>query len=280
MQTISSLKEQDITDSPLMVFDCVLANGQTEHWSTHRITVGATTYVARVQQHSSFNIQTASDQGVDGSPTISIVLANADSYFSEIERSTGFKGARLTVGFLFYDLRNRAALTETAVVFQGICNPPDQIKESTLRLTATNRMNLQRLLLPNVRIQRRCPWNFPATADQMAEAVSGGVNGKYSMFYRCGYSAGVAGGTGNLNGSAPFTVVRICPTGLPGARNADALRRLGVHSRRYCGPQLREGLVDVGNIGEPGAIQRLCPDGLRDGVVRAHGCRSRGTTGT
>ena len=205
MQTISELKEQTVTDTPLLVFDCVLANGETEQWSTHQVTVDGSTYQPRVLQHSAFDLQTASDQGIDGSPRISVVLANADSHFSEIERATGWKGARLTVGFLFYDLRNDVPLTDTAVVFQGICNPPDQIKESIFRLTAINRMNLQRLLLPQVRIQRRCPWEFPATAGQRTEAVDGGANGKYSRYYRCGYSAGVAGGTGNLNGGAPFT---------------------------------------------------------------------------
>jgi hypothetical protein len=205
MQTISELKEHPVTNAPIIVFDCVLANGQSEHWSTHAVQVGDIRYHARVLQHSSFDIQTASDQGVDGSPRISIVLANADSYFSEIERATGWKGARLTVGFLFYDLPNDAALTDVSVVFQGICNPPDQIKEATFRLTAANRMNLQRLLLPEVRIQRRCPWNFPATSEQRAEAVDGGANGRYSLYYRCGYSAGTAAGAGLLNGSAPFT---------------------------------------------------------------------------
>jgi hypothetical protein len=205
MPTISELKEQAVTDTPLLIFDCVLANGQTERWSTHQVTVDDVTYQPRVLQHSAFDIQTASDQGIDGSPRISIVLANADSHFSEIERATGWKGARLTVGFLFYDLRNDAPLTDKAVVFQGICNPPDQIKESTFRLTAINRMNLQRLLLPQVRIQRRCPWEFPATAGQRTEAVDGGANGKYSRYYRCGYSTGIAGGTGNLNGDALFT---------------------------------------------------------------------------
>jgi hypothetical protein len=205
MQAISDLKEQAVVDTPLMVFDCALSNGQTEHWSTHAATVGQTAYAARVVQHSAFDIQTASDQGVDGSPRISIVLANADSHFSEIERSCGWKGAALTVSFLFYDLRNNAPLTDAAVVFQGICNPPDQIQEATFRLTANNRMNLQRLMLPEVRIQRRCPWDFPATADQRAEAVSGGASGKYSMFYRCGYSPDIAGGSGAMNGSVPYT---------------------------------------------------------------------------
>ncbi len=205
MQTIFDLRGAEVTDTPLLVFDCVLPNGQTEHWSTHAVTAGGNTYATRVLQHTIFEIQTASDQGVDGIPRITIVLANADSHFSEIERAVGWKGSRLTVGFLFYDLRNGAPLTDTSVIFQGVCNPPDEIREATFRLTATNRMNLQRLLMPQIRIQRRCPWEFPATEDQRTEALDGGVNGKYSRYYRCGYSAGVAGGTGSLNAGVPFT---------------------------------------------------------------------------
>jgi hypothetical protein len=205
MRTISDLKEQSVTDTPLIVFNCVLSNGQTEYWCTHTVTAGGNTYASRVIQHSAFDIQTASDQGIDGSPQISIVLANADSHFSEIQRSVGWKGAHLTVGVLFYDLPNNAALTDIAVVFQGICNPPDRSDESTFRLTALNRMSLQRVFLPEVQIERRCPWQFPATPAQQTEAVDGGVNGKYSLYYRCGYSAGLPGGMGNLNGAAPFT---------------------------------------------------------------------------
>ncbi|HWB86038.1 MAG TPA: phage tail protein [Bryobacteraceae bacterium] len=205
MPTIFDLKEQTVTDTPLLLFQCVLPNGQAENWSTHRVTVAGVTYEARVLQHSQFEIQTASDQGVDGSPRISILLGNADSRFSQIERETGWKGSRLTVQFLFYDLRNNSSLTDPAVVFQGTCNSPDQITESTFRLTAMNRMNLQRLMLPPVRIERRCPWEFPATPQQQAEAIDGGLNGKYSRYYRCGYSAGQSGGTGSLNSGAPFT---------------------------------------------------------------------------
>jgi len=81
MQTISDLKEQAVTETPLVVFDCVLPNGAEEHWSTHAVTAGGVQYSARVIQHSAFEIQTASDQGVDGSPKISVLLANADSRF-------------------------------------------------------------------------------------------------------------------------------------------------------------------------------------------------------
>jgi hypothetical protein len=82
-----------------------------------------------VIQHSAFDIQTASDQGIDGSPQISILLANADSYFSEIERSVGWKGAHLTVGVLFYDLPNNAALTTSQWSFR---------EYAILRTEATN----------------------------------------------------------------------------------------------------------------------------------------------
>jgi hypothetical protein len=205
MQTIYEVKEQAVTDTPLLVFDCVLPDGRAEHWSTHAVTVGGVAYDARVMAHNVFELQAASDQGIDGIPRITLALGNADSHFSEIERATGFKGARLRASFLFYDLRNDAAATESAVLFQGICNPPDEIREATFRITATNRMNLQRLLLPQVRIQRRCGWEFPSNDAQRTEAVDGGTSGKYSRFYRCGYSAGVTGGAGAMNGAAPFT---------------------------------------------------------------------------
>ena len=205
MPTISDLKEQSVTETPILLFDCVLANGQSEHWSTHQVSVSNVTYSPRVLQHSAFDIQTASDQGIDGSPKIALVLGNADSHFSEIERSAGWKGAQLTASFVFYDLVNDAVLTDASVIFRGICNPLEQIREATVRLSAINRMSLQRLLLPEVRIQRRCPWTFPSTPEQQAEALDGGAAGLYSLYYRCGYSAGQAGGAGTLNGSTAFT---------------------------------------------------------------------------
>src|SRR3974390_3154076 len=178
MQTIFELKEQAVTDTPLLLFECVLSDGTTEHWSTHAVRVGGVAYSARVLGHNVFELQASSGQGIDGVPKITLALANADSHCSEIERAKGWKGARLTAGLVFYDLRNGVALTERPVIFQGICNPPDEILEATFRITATNRMNLQRLLMPQVRIQRRCPWEFPANDSQRAEAGDGGEPGK------------------------------------------------------------------------------------------------------
>ncbi len=203
--TAFQVKEQAVTDTPLLLFDCQLPGGTAESWSTHQVTVSGTSYQARVVQYALYQLQTSSDQGVDAIPKISISLANADSYFSELEQSTGFKGATVTVSFVFFDLIQGTATTPTVPLFLGIFNPPDQITESTFRVTAINRMNMQRVLMPQVRIQRRCPWEFPATLAQRQEAASGGAKGQYSRYYRCGYSPDVPGGTGNLFGTAPFT---------------------------------------------------------------------------
>ena len=173
MLSIYDLKELAVTDTPLLLFQCVLQNGQAEYWSTHQVTYGGNTYAPRVMKHNVFAVQTSSDQGVDAIPRVSLSMANADSYFSELERSVGWKGATLTVTFLFYNLLENAATSNAAVLFQGIVNPPDQSTESLFQLSAVNRMNMQRVLLPPVRIQRRCPWLFPSTAQQRQEAVSG-----------------------------------------------------------------------------------------------------------
>src|SRR5437879_2215325 len=106
MQTIFELKEQSIAETPLLLFDCILPDGRAEHWSTHTVTMEDVSYVPRVLQHNVFELQASSDQGVDGVPRISLVLANADSHCSQIERSSGWKGARLTAGLVFYDLKN------------------------------------------------------------------------------------------------------------------------------------------------------------------------------
>src|SRR5205807_9685515 len=113
--------------------------------------------------------------------------------------TTGFKGAQLTIRFVFYALKDGQAASETRVLFRGIAGSPDEITSSTLRVTFMNRLSLQRVSLPQVRIQKRCPWGFPQTSEQRLEAVDGGAKGKFSAFYRCGYSAGAAGGCGNLD---------------------------------------------------------------------------------
>ena len=205
MPTIDDLKEQEAPPTPLFLFDCVLSSGAIERWGTHAVTFGGNAYGARLLRHNLFELRASSNDGMDGSAKISVALANADSHFSQIEREIGFKGANVTIQFLFFDLVGNAAASEARVVFRGIANPADEITESTFRVTFTNRFSLQRIILPEVQVERRCPWMFPSNAAQRAEALNGAVKGKYSALFKCGYSADQTGGMGTLNGAAPYT---------------------------------------------------------------------------
>jgi len=205
MATINIIKEQNVTETPLLLFDCELSTGAVERWSTHSVNVGGHQYAARVLKQNIYQMQSGSGQGVDVIAQISVTLANADSYCSEIEQNTGWKGSTVTVRFLFFDFIQGAPASDIAVLLVGLADAPDQITESTLRLTVNNSLNLQRVQIPGVRIQRRCPWDFPATVVQRTEAVSGGTPGRYSPFYCCGYSADISGGCGNLNAGQPYT---------------------------------------------------------------------------
>jgi hypothetical protein len=203
--TLFQVKEQGVLDTPLFLFSCTFSDGTVYNWSTHHVTVHGTEYQSRVMRTNAFQMQVASDGGVDTIPKISFELANADGLMSEIQRGCGFKGAALGVSFVFYSLSQNAATTDTLPVFQGILDSPELITESSFRVSAINRLSLQRIALPPVRVQKRCPWQFPANAEQRQEALNGGPTGRFSQFYACGYSPDLAGGCGNLNNGAPFT---------------------------------------------------------------------------
>jgi len=142
---------------------------------------------------------------MDGLTKLSLTLANADSALSELNTAIGFKGSQLTAFFAFADLPGQSLTSESIVLFRGVAGDPDQIGEDFLSLSFTNKLSLQRIPVPDVRIQRSCPWTFPATLGQRQEGLTGGNLGRFSRFYRCGYSADVAGGAGNLNGNQAFT---------------------------------------------------------------------------
>jgi hypothetical protein len=203
--TVFDVKEHDVLDTPLFLFDCTFLDGSTYHWASHHSTVDGVEYLARVVRTNAFEMQASSEGGVDTIPKISFELANADGVMSELQRNTGFKGATLVVPFVFYDLAAKSSTTQAIPIFRGILDAPETITEQSLRVSAVNRLSLQRITLPPMRVQKRCPWQFPTTLEERQEAVQGGVKGAMSRFYRCGYSPDVNSGCGNLNQAVPFT---------------------------------------------------------------------------
>jgi len=252
MPTIFEIKEQEVLETPILLFDCELRNGQHEYWATHQVTYAGNLYLATLVDHSQFDLRAQSEDGIDATAKISLTLANTDSRYSQVERSIGWKGAKLTVRFLFFDMKNDVAASEDAVLFRGIANAPENMRESTLRLSFNNRLNFQRVLLPEIRIQKRCPWMFPGDAAQRLEGIDGGPRGAYSPFFRCGYSAGETGGVGNLNAAAPYTSCDYTRTACEqrGMFKIDAANNI---TRRFGGVEFVPSNVLVRGYGEKGS---------------------------
>lgn len=247
--TIHEIKRGQITETPLLLFDCELSTGSTERWSTHEVSLSGRHYHGRVLKHNVFDIRSAAEDGIDALAKVSLTLANADSYFSQIERTTKWKGARLSVRFVFINAQSGEAVSDEAVIFHGVCNPPDEITESTIRLSFLSRMSLQRVLLPEVRIQRRCPWMFPSNQQQRQMALDGGDRGRYSPFFRCGYSADLAGGAGNLNGGQPFTDCDYTRTACV-QRGMFDVDLAGLTTKRFGGVEFVPSTIEVKTYGE------------------------------
>ena len=204
MNAINIVKELEQADTPLLLFECTLASGDIQRWSSSAIVWSGNQYSARVLKHNLFDLQLSADDAMDGISQLSLTLANADSILSEIQAEIGFKGAQVTVFFVFADLRSGTITTESSILFRGVAGDPDHISEDSLKITFTNKLSLQRVAIPEVRIQRQCPWSFPTTTEQRASARDNSNANKYRTFYRCGYSPDQPGGRGSLDGSSPY----------------------------------------------------------------------------
>src|SRR4051794_35693952 len=186
MPTINQFKQLGLSDTPLVLFECLMPTGDVERWSTHEVILSNNRYSARVLRHDLFEMQLSADDAMDGISQLSLTLANADSMLSELNAGIGFKGSQLTVYFAFADLTTSVISSDITVLFRGVAGDPDEITESSLTLSFLNKLSLQKIPVPDVRIQRNCPWMFPASVQQRMEALNGGTSGKYSRFYRCG----------------------------------------------------------------------------------------------
>ena len=55
--TIHELKRNEITETPLLLFECELPTGATERWSTHEIRLGDRSFDGRVLRHNVFDLR-------------------------------------------------------------------------------------------------------------------------------------------------------------------------------------------------------------------------------
>lgn len=206
MPTIFEVKERETTETPLFLFECKLRNGTVERWSSHSVEIDSNRYEARILSHNALDLKVSFDESLEAGNKLVVRLGNCDGYVSQLERTVGWKGGQVSVSFVFFNLKDDLAASETRLLFKGIANAPEEITEESGRLSFTSRLSHHRIQLPETRIQKLCPWAFPRNSAEREAALNGGLREKYSPLFRCGYSADQPGGTGNLQANGqPFT---------------------------------------------------------------------------
>ncbi|MCC6261963.1 MAG: hypothetical protein IT169_00175 [Bryobacterales bacterium] len=205
MSTIFELKEAVSTATPLMCFEFRFTDGHIERFAAQACTVEGNAYSRRVVEQQLHENSLGGEDAIGAFTRIGITLSNTDGLLSQVERTHGFKGAEVIARFVFFERGTGDVAAPPMVVFRGVADMPSLVDESRMVLAAENRFSLFHAKLPATPLQRRCPWHFPYDAETRTEALDGGANGRHSMFFRCGYSAGMAGGRGNLDGANPFT---------------------------------------------------------------------------
>ena len=95
MPTIADVKELELAETPIFLFDCTLTSGEVHHWSTHKVTVNGFLYEARVLQQNLFEMRSSSDNATDGTSNISVTLANADSFETAAGDAVPYQSAQI-----------------------------------------------------------------------------------------------------------------------------------------------------------------------------------------
>lgn len=194
LTSINSSKELAQAYQPLLLAVITFSDGAVLRLSTHPLNAAeggfqyaSSNYVGRIVSYDIGAFQGYDTTGVDVIPKVSMVIADADKSIKiNYEDAKGFAGATLDLTFVLWEADTSTYSSDSILKFRGICDAAETDFE-TLTVTASNKLNLQRKQLPNVLIQRRCPWINPTTTAQRATAGD-----EDSFFYECGETRSLA----------------------------------------------------------------------------------------
>lgn len=224
--TILSIKELEENFQPLFLAEFTFPDGSVSRYSTHGLAVteggfpyAGNEYEPRILNQSIVATQALSENGIDRTPSVSVELVDVDgSLYTAKERASGkgFKGARLVLRYVLWQVGTNNFTSDSMTPFVGICSAPNG-SETGLTIQATNILNLTKTKMPAPQVQGRCFWDYPTTYEQRYSAATD----RHSPFYGCGYSADVSHSEarGNLSGGAAFPTC--------GKTREDCIARLG-----------------------------------------------------
>ncbi len=180
LTTINAAKETPQGYCPVHLFDFTFPDGTTRHVAEWALTYLGVDYEPRVLSQQISAVEALSPNGIDVPPDVRLTLADADKLLYLLDRDHGFRGARLTVRFVFYDFSAGVFSSDSAVPFVGRCSMP-AADDETLTVSASYIVNLAAKMVPGFPVQPRCPKIKPRTAEQVALGAIPGT-----AYFACG----------------------------------------------------------------------------------------------
>jgi hypothetical protein len=195
-------KELTMVPATALLCEVTLADNTSRFWASVQCQDGSTTYQARIHPDQQNAWKLTSDVSSENAGQVSIVFADNDATIAQLFQTGKLVGAKVRFSAAVLD----GALVESkTVLLTGILDTVSEMDGKSARLNVLSRLSAIRASFPPMRIQKQCSWAFPATEQERTLALSSGEDGRYSPLFRCGYSAGLPGGVGNLDGASPFT---------------------------------------------------------------------------
>ncbi len=199
--TVLEAKDRIAVPVTAVLCEISLRNGAKLYWSSNRCERNGQSYQPRILTEDMPAWRLQSELTAESAGTIQLTVANADGAISQLRQEGNLRGASLT---LFAATLEQRTVQDAYAVFTGLIDNVLDADSRTARINVVSRLSAVRTSFPPLRIQKQCAWTFPKNEEERNAALSSGEDGRYSSLFRCGYSAGLPGGFGNLNGSVPF----------------------------------------------------------------------------
>ena len=104
--------------------------------------------------------------------------------------------------FIFWNVGQNDFSNDYRTIFVGRCDPA-KVNGRLLSVRAVSRLNMNQAYLPNVRIQKRCPWIYPDTTGMSTAETAArhqeAADDPSSQYWLCGYSYKATGANARGN---------------------------------------------------------------------------------
>lgn len=188
---INIAKEQAVAYKPLLLCRFTFDDGSILRITSDPLSVaqggyqyGGHDWLGRLTNQD-IAVMQAMSAAVDHAGQVQLEMADPDKYLYltwDQAAGKGFKGAKLELLLVFWNVGANDFSSDAKTVFVGYCDSPKGTP-THLTVSAVSRLDFSKAYLPPVKIQKRCPWIFPANAAERAAAH----NDPGSDWYECGY---------------------------------------------------------------------------------------------